>query len=135
MSALTFKLKIKPDQRVDMSPLVSQLLADKSIDEIRAIKLQCGKVFITVDELFYLSGSDVQNIIIENSFEKLDFIGKASEGGTITVKGNAGAYLAQEMQSGVIKVEGNADMFAACEMKKGQLIIEGNVGDFLGGAL
>ncbi|MCK5924988.1 MAG: formylmethanofuran dehydrogenase subunit C [Methylococcales bacterium] len=135
MSALTFKLKTKPDQRVDMSPLVCQLLTDKSIDEIRAIELQCGKALITVDELFYLSGSDVQNIIIENSFEKLDCIAKGLDGGNMTIRGNAGAYLAQEMQSGRVLVEGNTDMFTACEMKQGQLMIEGNVGDFLGGAL
>jgi formylmethanofuran dehydrogenase subunit C len=135
MSALIFKLKIKPNQRVDMSPLVCQLLADKPINEIGAIKLQCGKVLIAVNELFHLSGSDTQNIFIENSFEKLDFIGKGLEGGAITVIGNAGAYCAQEMKSGSITVEGNTGIFSACEMKQGLLTIQGNAGDFLGGAM
>lgn len=135
MSALTFKLKIKTNQRVDMSPLVCQLLKDKELNEIAAITLQSGKAKLRVDELFHISGSDTNNIVIENSFEKLDFIGKGLEDGNITVKGNAGAYLALEMKSGTMEVNGNVGMFAACEMKKGLLTINGNAGDFLGGTL
>lgn len=135
MSALTFKLKIKTYQRVDMSPLLCQLLKDKHPHDIASIKLHSGKAQIRVDELFHLSGSDTQNIVIENSFEKLDFIAKGLDGGHITVKGNAGAYLAQGMKSGTVEVNGNVGMFAACEMKQGLLTINGNVGDFLGGVL
>jgi len=135
MSALTFTLKFQPKQRVDMSPLVCQLLTDKSISEISAITLYSGKALLRADELFDISGSDTQNIVIENSFEKLDFIGKGLESGHITVTGNVGHYLAMQMKAGNIEVNGNASMFAACEMKKGLLTINGDVGDFLGGAL
>lgn len=135
MSALTFKLKTKPNQRVDMSPLVCHLLTDKEHDDIAAITLQSGKAKIRVDELFHISGSNTEKIIIENSCEKLDFIGKNLENGTITINGNAGAYLALGMKSGTIEVNGDVGIFAACEMKKGLLTINGNAGDFLGGAL
>ncbi len=135
MSALTFTLKTRPAQRVDMSPLVCQLLQGKDPGEIAAIKLQSGKCKLRVDELFNISGSDAQNIVIKNSFDKLDFIGKELENGTITVEGDAGAYLAMGMKSGEIKVSGNAGLYAGCEMKKGYLEIAGDTGDFLGGAL
>jgi len=135
MSALTFTLKTRPAQRVDMSPLVCQLLQDKSPADIAAIELQSGKAKLRVDELFDISGSDAQNIVIKNSFEKLDFIGKELENGTISVEGDAGAYLAMGMKSGEIKVSGNAGLYAGCEMKKGYLEIAGDSGDFLGGAL
>ncbi|MDO9106184.1 MAG: formylmethanofuran dehydrogenase subunit C [Methylovulum sp.] len=135
MSALTLTLKYRPDQRVDMSPLVCQHLQGKEPTEIAAIELQSGKCRLRVDQLFNISGSDTQTIVIRNSFEKLDFIGKELDGGSITVEGDAGAYLAIGMKSGEIKVTGNAGLYAGCELKKGYLEVSGNVGDFLGGAL
>lgn len=135
MTALTFKLKTKPHQRVDMSPLSCQLLKNKTPSEIGAMKLYRGNAQIRVDELFQISGSNTQNIVIENSCEKLDFIAKNLEDGKITVKGNVGAYLAQKMKSGRVEVNGDTGIFAACEMIQGTLTINGNAGDFLGGAL
>ncbi len=72
MSALTFTVKQTTAQRVDMSPLVCHLLKDKSVAEISAIELQNGKRKIRTDELFDISGSDAQNIVIKNSFAKLE---------------------------------------------------------------
>ena len=135
MSALTFTLKTQPKQRVDMSPLVPVNLSGKTIAEIAQLTLQCGKLQIPVGELFEITGDDAQIIVINNSFEKLDFIGKELDGGSITVNGDAGAYLAMGMKSGEIKINGNAGLYAACEMKKGYLEVNGNVGDFLGSAL
>jgi formylmethanofuran dehydrogenase subunit C len=135
MSALTFTLKTQPKQRVDMSPLVPANLTGKSMMEIAAITLQCGKPLISVGDLFDISGDEANNIIINNSFDKLDFIGKELETGTITVNGNVGAYLGLGMKSGNINVNGNVGIFAGCEMKKGAIEISGNTGDFLGGAL
>ncbi len=76
MSALTFTLKTQPKQRVDMSPLVPVNLSGKTIAEIAQLTLQCGKLQIPVGELFEITGDDAQIIVINNSFEKLDFIGK-----------------------------------------------------------
>ena len=135
MSSLIFSMKSRPDQRVDMSPLVCNQLKELEPAQIAAIELQSGKRKIRVDELFSISGSDVQSIVIKNSFGKLDFIGKELDGGSITVEGDAGAYLGLGMKSGNIMVTGNAGIFAACEMKKGMITIVGDAGDFLGGAL
>lgn len=135
MSALTFSVKRKTQQRVDLSPLVCQKLQGMEISQIAAIELQNGKTKLRVDELFALSGSDTQNIVIEGGFDKLDFIGKELDGGSITVQGDAGAYLAMGMKSGMITVTGNTGIYAACELKNGFLQIDGDAGDFLGGAL
>ena len=135
MSALTLSLKNRPAQRVDMSPLVCQKLAGLEPSEIAAITLQSGKAKVRVDELFNVSGSDTQTIIIKNSFGKLDYIGKELEGGSIEVEGDAGAYLGLGMVSGNIHVLGRVDIFAACEMKNGRITIDGDTGDFLGAAL
>lgn len=135
MSALTFTLKTRPDQRVDMSPLVCQKLEHLEPVEIGAIKLHCGKKKVRVDELFIVSGFDAKHILIKNSFSKLDYIGKELDGGIILVEGDVGAYCGMGMKSGSIKILGDTGLYAGCEMKKGQLEIAGNTGDFLGGAL
>ncbi|MCX7096973.1 MAG: formylmethanofuran dehydrogenase subunit C [Methylococcales bacterium] len=135
MSALTFTLINPPAQRVDMSPLVCHLLKDLAVADIAALHLQSGKRKLRVDELFTIEGVDSQAIVIKNSTAKLDFIGKELDGGSITVEGDAGAYLGMGMKSGELKVHGNAGLYAACEMKKGYLEVSGNVGDFLGAAL
>ena len=135
MSALTLTLKNSPEQRIDMSPLVCHLLKALAVEDIAALTLQSGKRKLRVDELFTIEGSDSQQLIIKNSHEKLDFIGKDLDGGSISIDGNAGAYLAMGMKAGDIKVSGNAGLYTACEMKKGYLEISGNVGDFLGAAL
>ncbi len=136
MSALTFTLKKIPQQRVDMSPLVCQLLKDKTVAEIAAITLHSGKAKLRVDTLFDITGSDTENIVIANSMNKLDYIGKGLQAGNLTVEGNAGHYVAMQMQAEAnITVTGNVEMFAACEMQAGLLTIQGDAGDFLGGAL
>lgn len=136
MSSLTFTLKSQPQQRVDMSALIPVNLANKSLDEIAAITLQSGKRQLAAGGLFTITGDDAQNIIINNSIDKLDYIGKELEAGSITVNGNAGAYLGMGMKTGgQIIVNGDIGLYAACEMKKGYLEINGNVGDFLAGAL
>ncbi|MDD5113167.1 MAG: formylmethanofuran dehydrogenase subunit C [Methylobacter sp.] len=135
MSALTLTLKHRPDQRVDMSPLVPHLLEGLEPVQIAALELQTGKRKVRVDELFTISGSDIQTIVIKNSFSKLDFIGKELQGGSIKVEGDAGAYLGFGIKSGEIEVDGNSGLYTGCEMKKGFIKITGNAGDFLGGAL
>lgn len=135
MSALTFTLRQRPDQRVDMSPLVCHRLMGLEVKQIAAIALQNGRRSVRVDELFSISGHDAQHLVIKNSFNKLDFIGKELNGGQITVEGDAGAYLGLGMKSGKIDVSGSVGLYAGGEMKNGLLSIEGNAGDFLGAAL
>lgn len=135
MSALTFTLKNRPNQRVDMSALVCDKLQGLTISEIAALTLQSGRHKLRVDELFSIEGSDAQNICIKNSMDKLDFIGKELAGGSISVEGDAGAYLGLSMKSGEIKVSGSVGIYAAGEMKNGTIEIANNAGDFLGAAL
>ena len=135
MTALRLTMKHRPDQRVDMSPLVCQKLVDMDPVDIGAIELQNGKRRIRVDQLFSIKGSDTQNIVIKHSVPKLDFIGQDLDGGSIRVEGDAGNYLGQGMKSGILSVFGNTGIFTACEMRNGFLSIEGDAGNFLGGAL
>ncbi|HEY8084101.1 MAG TPA: formylmethanofuran dehydrogenase subunit C [Methylophilaceae bacterium] len=135
MSALTFTLKIKPQQRVDCSPLTPDLLAGKSAKDIAATLLQSGKQQLRADAVFDISGKDSSNIEFKNSHDKLDFIGANMRSGSITIHGNVGSYLGLQMKNGTLTLHGDADAYAACGMAGGLLHINGNVGDFVGGAL
>ncbi|WP_273149517.1 formylmethanofuran dehydrogenase subunit C, partial [Methylophaga thiooxydans] len=134
MSALTFTLKNPPAQRVDCAALTADKLVDKSVDEIAALTLVVGNQKVRVDELFDISGTDIAKICFENSTDKLDHIGHGMSTGSITVNGDAGAYLGQFMTHGEIAVNGNTGIYTACEMKGGQIKVNGNAGDFVGGA-
>ncbi|MBC7945607.1 MAG: formylmethanofuran dehydrogenase subunit C [Burkholderiales bacterium] len=142
MSALTFKLKAQPQQRVDLSPLTPDTLAGLSNDAIAAIELQSGNRKITVGDLFDISSGSASStddetvsVIIENGCSKLDYIGNGMTRGSIVVRGDCGAYVAFNMRGGALTIEGNVGAYAGCGMKSGVLRIAGNAGDFLGAAL
>jgi len=134
MSALTFTLKAAPSQRIDCSPLTPELLADKSLEQIKAIALVSGKQKLTVESLFDVTGDDANDIRVANSTNKLDFIGRNMTHGKISVDGDVGAYLGLFMEAGELEVNGNTAIYTGCEMKGGQIKINGNAGDFIGGA-
>jgi formylmethanofuran dehydrogenase subunit C len=135
MSALTFKLKTAPQQRIDCAPLTPDLLAGRSLAEIAAIELQCGRLKVRTDSVFDIRGDDASEIIFEHGSAKLDGIGQGMSHGRITVHGDVGSYLGLQMKKGEIVVHGNADAFVASGLSGGMIQVHGNVGDFLAGAL
>ncbi len=135
MSALTFSLKAKLDQRVDCSALTHDGLRGKTGAEIERIKLPMGNINVAVAELFGVSGSDSAQIIFAGDNGKLDRIGAAMTGGEVVVEGRAGDYAGLSMKSGTLRIAGDAGSFAACAMRGGVLHIDGDAGDFLGGGL
>ena len=135
MSALTFKLKATPQQRIDCSPLTPDLLAGKPVAEIGAIELQSGRFKLRADSVFDIVGDDASNIVFDKSCGKLDSIGQGMKSGRITVRGDAGSYVGLQMKQGEIIVHGNADAFVASGMSGGTIQVHGNVGDFLAAAL
>lgn len=135
MNALTLTLKIKPQQRIDCSPLTPDNLADKSTADIAAIELCSGKQKLRVDAVFTISSGDASHIVINKSCNKLDYIGHGMKAGHITVHGDAGSFLGFQMTGGEIILHGNADAFAASGMAGGMIHIHGNVGDFLAAAI
>lgn len=134
MTALTLTLKKDLAQRVDCSPLTPDKLAGKDVSDIASIELVSGRLSIPVGELFDITGEDSQDIYIENSAGKLDYIGHSMTQGRITIAGDVGAYLGQFMSGGQIEITGNSDIYTGCEMKGGQIKINGNAGDFVGAA-
>lgn len=135
MSALTFSLKTQPSQRVDMTAITPDNLAGKTISEIAAITLPVGKDNLRIDSLFDISGDDANEIVIEKSASRLDYIGNNMKTGRITVEGDVGSYFGYHMRKGELVLNGNAADFAASGMAGGLIQIHGNVGDYLASAI
>ncbi|HLD08642.1 MAG TPA: formylmethanofuran dehydrogenase subunit C, partial [Methylophilaceae bacterium] len=106
MSALTFTLKIKPQQRIDCSPLTPDNLVGKSIADIAAIEIYSGKQKLRADAVFAITGDDASHIVINKSCNKLDYIGRDMKTGRITIHGDAGSYLGFQMSDGEIILHG-----------------------------
>lgn len=135
MKPLMFKLKIKPEFTLDVSPLIPDKLTGKKLAQIKTIHLSYGKQKISVDELFSVSGDDPENIRFLESTEKLICIGQGMSHGSIEVQGDVGNFTGQYMRGGSIKIQGNTGAWTGNSMKNGHIEITGNSGDFLGAGL
>jgi formylmethanofuran dehydrogenase subunit C len=135
VNPLVLTLRAAPPARVNCAALTPELLAGKSRADIAAVRIECGGRDIAVADLFTLAGDDVSNIVIDGGSARLDRIGEGMKSGTITVRGDAGAYLGRGMRGGTITVEGNAGAYCGSGMKNGVIRVAGNAGDFIGAAL
>lgn len=135
MKPLSFKLKLKPEFTLDVSPLTPDKLAGKKLAQIKTIHLNYGKQKISVAKLFSVSGNNPEKIEILSSTEKLICVGQNMSHGSIEVEGDVGNLTGQYMQGGFIRIQGNAGAWTGNSMKNGHIEITGNTGDFLGAGL
>ncbi len=135
MKPLTLTLRERPNQRLDLSPLVPHGLAGKTAREIEQIELQTTNHRIKVGDVFRLSAGDVERICIQNACDRLDYVGQEMKSGELLVDGDVGIQAGRLMAGGRLTVLGNAGPWAASGMKTGVLEIRGAAGDQLGGPL
>jgi formylmethanofuran dehydrogenase subunit C len=135
VTRLTFTLRERPAQRLDLSPLVPHLLAGKSAREIERIELQTTRYRITVGEVFRLRMGRVEQICIDGACASFDYIGLGMTGGELLVEGDVGVQAGRLMTGGRVMVRGSAGPWAAAGMKSGVIEITGAAGDRLGGPL
>jgi formylmethanofuran dehydrogenase subunit C len=135
VSALTFKLKDKPDQRLDLSPLVPARLAKLKQKQIEALAIGTTRTKLTVGDAFKVKGDDAEKLRFVGTDKRCDNIGRGLADGEIVVDGNAGAYMGAAMKRGRIEVKGNAGALAGASMAGGTLAIAGSVGESAGGIL
>jgi len=135
MRPLVLSLRQRPDQRLDLSPLVPHLLAGKAAAEIERIELQTTKHRMTVGDAFRLRLGDTGQIRIEGACDRLDRIGRDMRDGEILVEGDVGIQAGRRMQGGRVAIDGNAGPWAASGMSGGRIEISGTAGERLGGPL
>ena len=135
MTALTFTLRRRPEQRLDLSPLVPTLLVGKSAALIERIELQTTRCRVCVADIFRVRMGDADRIRIEGGCDRLDRIGQAMTGGEIVIDGDVGVQAGRTMAGGKLTVRGDAGPLAGSGMKNGVIEILGAPGDRLGGPL
>lgn len=135
MNPLVFKLKIRPEFTLDVSPLTPDNLSRKSKTHIKKINLSYGKQKIPVVQLFSITGADPENIKIMGRSDKLICVGHSMSHGNIEVHGDVGNFTGQYMRGGYIHIQGNAGAWVGNCMLNGRINIDGNVGDYLGAGL
>ena len=135
MSALVFELKQKPDQRLDLSPLVPSRLKELKGKKIEDLAIGTTRVKLTVGDVFKVKGKDAEALRFVGTDGRCDKIGAELTEGEIVVDGDAGAYLGAGMKRGKIEVEGNAGVLAGASMTGGSIAISGNAGERAGGIL
>jgi formylmethanofuran dehydrogenase subunit C len=135
VNPLVLTLRARPEQRLDLSPLLPHLLAGKSANEIAKIELQTTRTRATVGDIFRQRSGDAQHIRIEGGSDRLDQVGAGLTGGVIEVAGDVGIRAGRLMTGGRLTIRGNAGHWAASGMKGGEIEIAGSAGDRLGGPL
>jgi formylmethanofuran dehydrogenase subunit C len=135
LSPLTFSLRESPDQRLDLSPLISRNIAGKTVAEIERIELQTTRMRVTVGDVFRIREGDPDTIVLEGGAERFDRVGMSMASGSIRVEGEVGVEAGRLMSGGQLTIRGAAGPFAGSGMKGGTLDIEGDAGERLGGPL
>lgn len=135
MKPTVLRLRDRPPERLDLSPLVPHRLAGQSVAAIESIELQTSRHKIRVGDAFHLRLGDVELIRIEAACDRLDRIGAQMQGGEIVVEGPAGMALGRRMTAGRLIVKGDVGPMAASGMTGGRIEIAGNAGDQLGGPM
>jgi formylmethanofuran dehydrogenase subunit C len=133
VSALTFELKAKPDQRLDLSPLTPERLKDLKPKEIEALSIGTTREKLTVGDAFRLKGDDASAVRFSGTDSRCDKIGAELTGGEIVVEGDVGAYLGAGMKRGKIEVKGSAGVLAGASMAGGSIAIAKDAGERAGG--
>jgi formylmethanofuran dehydrogenase subunit C len=132
---LVFTLKEEPNQRLDLSPLIPDLLAAKTAKEIAAIELQTTRDTCTVGDIFKIQGADPKSIRFDGGSARLDNIGRDMKAGEIIVEGDCGKTVGRAMSGGTIAAYGDCGPYAGSAMSGGRLEISGDADSFLGGPL
>ena len=135
MRPLTFTLRQRPEQRLDLSPLVPHHLAGKTAAQIERIELQTTRMRVDVAEIFRVRMGDAEQIRIEGASDRLDHVGQAMTGGELLVDGDVGVQAGRLMAGGRLTLRGNAGPWAASGMKGGVIEILGAADERLGGPL
>lgn len=133
MKPLVLTLRERPDQRLDLAPLVPHRLAGMAAAEIERIELQTTRSRLALADIFRLRMGDATHIRVEASCDRLDRVGYEMAGGEIVVEGDIGTRAGRLMTDGRLTVRGSVGPWAASGMKGGTVEIFGDAGDHLGG--
>ena len=120
---------------IEAEVLRPDLLADKTLDQVRQLTVYHGNRARSLGECFELSGDGADGkLVLDGDWARIKRIGEGMKSGHITVNGPVGMHLGAEMRGGSIDVYGNAGDWVGAEMRGGWIRIRGDVGHLVGGS-
>lgn len=99
-----------------------------------ALTVRCGRELPAVGDLFDVSGTGAEQVVLVGDLRRVDGIGATMSRGRVVVEGPCGDHVGAGMSGGEIVVHGGAGAWAGAELRGGVLRIEGAAGARLGGA-
>jgi len=120
---------------VEADGLTPEGLSGRTAAEVARLPLPVGNRDAAVGDLFAVGDADTSTLTFDGDVSCVRGIGRGLAGGSIVVRGRAGALLGAGMSGGSIVVEGDAGDWAGAEAVGGLLRIRGDAGDHLGSAL
>jgi formylmethanofuran dehydrogenase subunit C len=131
---LTLTLRAAPAARVWAPVLTPGRLQGLAASEVAALTVRCGREMVAVGEIFEVSGTADEEVVLCGDLQRLDGIGASMAGGRVVVEGACGHHLGARMSGGEIEVRGSAGDWAGAEMGGGVLRISGGAGARSGAA-
>jgi len=122
-----------PLGRISLSGITPSALASKTSDEIAKIPVRVGAQSIALGDLFSVSGTPGDVVVISGGSDALDDVGERLDAGTLIIEGNVGGYAGRHMSGGTLDIKGNAGPYLASRMSAGLITVAGSAGDCVGG--
>jgi len=139
---LTLTLRSDPPARVDAAPLIPERLRGLAPSEIAALEVRCGGEMLAVGDLFDVSGTADDGLVLAGDLRRFDGIGAGMSGGAIEVRGDVGAWAGAEMSGGVLRIFGDAGARlgaarpgARVGMTGGEIVVTGGAGEEAGAGM
>ncbi len=131
---LTLALRTPPPARLWAAKLTPEGLRDLRPDNVATLTLRSGTEILAVGDLFEVSGSPDEQLVLAGDLRRVDGIGASMSGGRVLVEGSCGDHVGARMSGGEIVVHGDAGAWAGAELAGGLVRISGDAGPRLGGA-
>lgn len=131
---LLLTLKAPPAVPLEAEAVSPDVLAPRSLDEVRAQPVLLGRRTLRLDDLFTVDGTPGDEIEVRGDLTKVKALGRGMTRGRLRIVGDVGMHLGAGMTGGTIDVEGNAGDWLGAEMTGGTIHVRGNVGDQAGAA-
>lgn len=133
MSTLSFTLRDVPARQVNLSALIPSRLAGLSLGDIEKLAIGSGEGALTVGDVFAVSGTPGDSLVISGSSPQFDFVGGGLDDGTVVVEGSVGNLAGRGMTGGKLEIQGDAGAFLGSTARGGLIHVKGSAGDFAGG--
>lgn len=139
MRELVLKLKRKISVPIGAEVISPNILVEKSLEEIGALRVWEGNRQIKLGEIFMIKGetggpTSGFHVVISGDVRKIRRLGYQMNSGFLKIEGSAGMYVGEEMCGGSILVKGSTESWLGSKMRGGNIEVFGDVGDYVGAA-